>query len=272
LRQSTVNSQQSTALEPSDLSTPACRLLTVDCRLRSAAAFTLIELMVVLALLGLVMAAAVRGVRSLANSDLRGSASKMAGAIRYMFDRASTTGRVHRLVIDFENGRYWAEVSDDRFYLAHERETDQSRETEAAAEAKQKEEQEEARKREEETQGEASAVDITRYQPQEFQPKRAQFSSFKEMAVKPVNLPKGVKVAGLFTPRLAEPIASGRGYIYFFPMGLTEAALVYLSDAKQESTYTLVVHPLTGRVGVNNRYIQAPVDVQYDDSGKPIQR
>jgi general secretion pathway protein H len=235
-----------------------------------AAGFTIVEVMVVLALVGLIMAAAVSGMRSFANSDLRGSATKMAGAIRYLFDRASTTGRVHRLVIDFEARRYWAEVSDDKMYMAHERETEDSRAQ--AAEANAQEDEQEKKKEEELAAGEAPAVDITRYQPQEFKPKRTRFSSFKEMAVKPVEIKRGVKVAGLFTPRLATPISTGKGYIYFFPMGLTEAAQVYLSDDKQQTFYTLVVHPLTGRVGIQNRYIEPPVDVQYDDEGKKIER
>jgi general secretion pathway protein H len=260
----TVDGQQSTARSQQLRKLDSCRLSTVDCRLDRG--FTLLELLVVLALLGLVMAMAVRGVRSFANSDLRASSTKMAGAIRYLFDRASTTGRIHRLVIDFEQGRYWAEVSDDRLYMARERETDQSRAAEAEATAK---EDEEAKRQEEE--GEA-AIDITRYQPQEFRPKRARFEAFKEMAVKAVQIKGGVKIAGLFTPRLAEPMAAGQGYIYFFPMGLTEAAQVYLSDSKQETFYTLVVHPLTGRVTVHNSYIAAPVDVQYDDEGNRLDK
>jgi prepilin-type N-terminal cleavage/methylation domain-containing protein len=242
-----------------------------DHRRRAAEGFTLIELLVVLALLGLMMGVTIRGVRSLASSDLRASASKLSGAIRYLFDRASITGKIHRLVIDFDQGRYWAEVTDDRIYQARERETEHTREEEAATAAR---EEEEARQREEQGvgTGEPPPIDITRYQPQEFRAKRAHFSSFKEMAIKPVQVPGGVKLAGLFTPRLADAMSSGHGYIYFYPMGLTEAALVYLSDERQETFYTLVVHPLTGRVGINNRYIQAPVEAQYDDAGNRIER
>jgi prepilin-type N-terminal cleavage/methylation domain-containing protein len=236
---------------------------------RRQSGFTLLELLVVLALLGLVMAMVVRGGRSLANSDLRSSATKMSGAIRYLFDRASTTGKIHRLVIDFDEGRYWAEVSDDRIYMAHEKETEQTREEEAATAAR---EAEEAKQQEEQGggEGEGPAIDITRYQPQEFRPKKARFSSFKEMAVKPVQIKGDVKLAALFTPRLAEPMSAGHGYIYFFPMGLTEAAQVYLSDESQKTFYTLVVHPLTGRVGIHNSYIQPPVEAQYDDEGNRL--
>jgi len=69
---------------------------------------TLIEIMVALVLVGLIVVGAVSGLRSLAKSDLRESASHLAGAIRYVFDRASTSGRAHRLVFDFDTGKYWA--------------------------------------------------------------------------------------------------------------------------------------------------------------------
>jgi len=239
-------------------------------RSRLERGFTLIELMIVILLLGLVMAVAVRGMRSLAKSDMRTSAVKMAGAIRYLFDRASTTGKMHRLVIDFENKKYWAEVSDDAYYMPRERETDETRQADAEEQAR---EDEESKKKAEEAQaaGETQSYDMTRYQPQEWKAKRARFSAFKEMAVKPVEV-KGAKIQGLFTPRLATPLNTGHGYIYFFPLGMTEAAQVYLSDDDEKTFYSLVVHPLTGRVQIYNRYVEPPVEEQYDDEGNRIVR
>jgi prepilin-type N-terminal cleavage/methylation domain-containing protein len=246
------------------------RLSTVDHR--PSRGFTLIELMIVVVLLGLVMAVAVRGIRSMTKSDMRTSAVKMAGAIRYLFDRASTTGRMHRLVIDLDTNKYWAEVSDDAYYMPRERETDQTREAEAEEQAK---EDEEAKKKEEEAQAAGSSdtptYDVTKYQPQEWKAKRARFSAFKEMAVKPSQI-KGAKIQGVFTPRLATPLGRGRGYIYFFPLGMTEAAQVYLSDEEGKTFYSLVVHPLTGRVQIYNRYVDPPVEEQYDDEGNKIVR
>jgi general secretion pathway protein H len=232
--------------------------------------FTLIELLIVIVLLGLVMTVAVRGMRSLAKSDMRTSAVKVAGTIRYLFDRASTTGKIHRLVFDFEEHKFWAEVSDDRFYMPRERETDETRQAEAEAVA---EEEEEAKKKEEAAQSGAQpqGYDLSKYQPEEFKSKRARFSSFKEMAVKPFEI-KGAKLYGLFTPRLATPVNSGRGYIYFFPLGMTEAAQVYLSDDEEKTFYSLVVHPLTGRVQIYNKYVDPPVEEQWDDEGNKIER
>ena len=217
-----------------------------------------------MALIALLVGSAGAGFRSLAKSDLRSSAAKMAGAVRYLFDRASTTGKVHRLVLDMDKSRYWAEVSDDRFIMAGGRETEESRKKEADKLAK---EAEEAAKRADEKAGldEMQA----RYKPEEFRPKRARFGAFKEMAVKPVDL-KGARIADLYTPRLADPLDVGKGYIYFFPLGMTEAAIVHLTDLKRDAVYSLVVHPLTGRVQIKNSYVEPPLEKQYDDDGKEI--
>ena len=225
---------------------------------------TLIELMVVMVLIALVVGSAAAGFRSLAKSDLRSSAAKMAGAIRYLFDRASTTGRVHRLVLDMDKGRYWAEVSDDRFIMAGGRETEESRKKEADKLAK---EAEDAKKRSEEKSGldEMQA----RYRPEEFRPRRARFGTFKETVVKPVDL-KGTLIADVYTPRLDEPLDVGQGFIYFFPLGMTEAAIVHLTDKKREAVDSLVVHPLTGRVQIKNSYVEPPLQKQFDDAGEEI--
>ena len=218
----------------------------------------------VISLIALVVGSVGAGFRALAKSDLRSSAAKMAGAVRYLFDRASTTGKVHRLVLDMDKDRYWAEVSDDRFIMAGGRETEASRKLEADKLAK---EAADAKKLADEKTGldEMQA----RYKPEPFRPKRARFDAFKEMVVKPVDL-KGALIADVYTPRLAEPLEAGKAFIYFFPLGMTEAAIVHLTDKKGDTVYSLVVHPLTGRVQIKNSYVPPPLEKQFDDEGKEI--
>jgi general secretion pathway protein H len=250
--------------------------------------FTLIEIVVVLAILGLVMGLGARGFRALAKSDLRSSSAHLSGAIRYLFDRASTTGKVHRLVIDLADGKYWAEVSDDRFYAPHEAETEREL---RAREAKEAEQDEEKRRKQEErtrwddsagssssssssdttsTWGPNSSYDPSKLEVGDFQPKRARFAAFKEVALKPVSL-KNAKIKSVFTPRVTDPITSGRAYLYFFPLGQTEPAIITLSDPKDESFYSLVVHPITGRVRIYSEEIQPPVQGgQADDEGTRV--
>jgi general secretion pathway protein H len=235
---------------------------------QDARGFTLIEVMIAMALVALMTVAGVAGVRSLAKSDLRSTATRMAGAIRYLFDRASTTGRVHRLVLDFDTGKYWAEVTDDVFIVAAGRETEESRKREAEKIAK----EEEAQRIADEKDAFFGTQIPARYLPKPFIPKRAKFGAFREMAVKPITLRSSVIMADIYTPRLTEPLNEGKGYIYFFPMGMAEAAVIHLADKKKETFYTLVVHPLTGRVSVKNSFVAANLTDQFDDAGKAVIR
>ncbi|HEY4187816.1 MAG TPA: type II secretion system protein [Polyangia bacterium] len=233
---------------------------------RAHSGFTLIEILVVLAIVGILAGLSIRGLRSLARSDLRASVTHMAGAIRYLFDRASTTGKYHRLVIDLDQGKYWAEVSDDQFYLPRTPETESSQKKLAELEAR-LDEKEAQRKELAEASGD---IDMTKVLPMDFRPKRARFGAFKETALKPVTL-KNTEVMDVFTPRMADPITKGRAYIYFFPLGQTEPAIVHLSDPTEQTIYSLVVHPITGRVRIVNSYVQPPIDVRVDDEGNDAQ-
>jgi general secretion pathway protein H len=199
--------------------------------------------------------------------------------VRLLFDRASTTGKHHRLVLDLEQGRLWAEVSDDRFYIPHEAETDSERRTREEKEAA---EEEETQRRQDEASDRAgrgsgsdslpmgSSFDMGKLEIGEFRPKRARFAAFKEVAIKPMTL-KNAKIRSVYTPRVTDPITSGRAYIYFFPLGQTESAIITLSDESGQNFYSLVVHPITGRVRVYNEEIKPPRGAPpVDDEGNPV--
>ncbi len=234
--------------------------------------FTLIEIMVVIAIVGLMVGGAIKGLRSLRRTDLREATTHMSGAVRYLFDRASTTGKVHRLVIDLETGKYWAEISDDRFYVPHEAESEQALRTREDKEAEQDEEERRRREEREKNSGtpSSSSFDLSKLEVADFRPKRARFAAFKEMALKPVQLKKA-KLKSVYTPRVIDALTSGRAYLYFFPLGQTEPAIITLSDMSGEHVYSLVVHPITGRVKIYNEQVDPPAGRdRYDDQGKRV--
>jgi general secretion pathway protein H len=245
--------------------------------------FTLIEILIVMAIIGLIMSLGVGGLRSLARSDLRADSNHLGGAMRFLFDRASTTGKTHRLVLDLEGGKYWAEVTDDKFFIPRDAETPEQTRRREADEAKQDEE-----KRAAEQKATSAASDMfgssgsssglpmdSSYDPAkleigEFRPKRARFAAFKEMALKPVTLSKRVVLHSVYTPRSTEAVTSGRAYVYFFPLGQTEAAIISLSDPSGDTIYSLVAHPITGRVRVYNQEVKPPAYGQTDDTGNAV--
>ena len=238
--------------------------------------FTLVEMVVVLVILGLIATLGMSGFRSLSKSDLRSSSAHMAGAVRYLFDRASTTGKVHRMVIDLGEGKYWAEVSDDRFFVPHEAESEDElrrREEKEADEDEEKRKKAEEKAKDERARGSSSSsFDFSKMEIGDFAPKRARFAAFKELAIKPVKL-KNTKIRSVYTPRVVDALTAGRAYLYFFPLGQTEAAILTLSDVKETAFYSLVVHPITGRVKVYNEEIQPPSSRQQtDDEGRQVVR
>ena len=103
----------------------------------------------------------------------------------------------------------------------------------------------------------------------DFEPKRARFAAFKSLALKPVKLKSKVRIHSVYTPRVVDPITSGRAYVYFFPLGQTEPVIVTFSDPQETHFYSLVVHPITGRVKIYSERVQPPID-RFDDEGNRI--
>ncbi|HEY5453201.1 MAG TPA: prepilin-type N-terminal cleavage/methylation domain-containing protein, partial [Polyangia bacterium] len=144
--------------------------------------FTLIEVLLVVTIGAVLAGLAIRGLRSLRKADLREASAQMSGAMRYLFDRASTTGKIHRIVIDMETGTYWAEVSDDRFYIPREETVEQlqAREEKEATEDEEAAQKRERAAREAESgksAGANSSFDLSKLEVADFRPKRARFAS-----------------------------------------------------------------------------------------------
>lgn len=241
----------------------------------SAGGYTLFEVLIVLAIVvGLVGIMGV-GVRSLRKSDLRSASTQLAGAIKFTYDRAVATGKYYRLVIDIDEKRFWPEMSEDRFYLVRER--DRGR-------------------RPPEDEGEDRPGTTPR--PSAGTPPaaagglggllgglggspggtgaaprvgtgKARFAAVeteKQQRSAPL---RGVTIAGVWTPRHDEPLTQGRAYLYFYPEGMGERAIIHLSDGG--AVYSLVAHPLTGRVQVVNERVEPPREGDVDDEGQSRQ-
>jgi len=221
--------------------------------------------MVVIAIVGLLLGASVYGFRSIAKSDLRSSSAKLAGAIRYCFDRAVTTGSYFRLVLDIDGNKYWAERSDDRTYLNAGKELSPGKGEALDVQALEKKQAEDDAKLQEMATSVGGQMVNLDPPPK---PKRAKFQTFKDTTLPQVKLTRA-KMFDVFTPRQREPYLKGRAYLYFFPDGHTERAIVRLHDG--DDFYSLVVHPLTGRVEVLSGKVDIPRDFgERDEEGKTV--
>ena len=72
--------------------------------------YTLIELAVVIAVLGIMLAFVVPRLGEIGEANLKRSARHLTGMIRFLRDDAQAKKRIYRLNFDIQNGRYWAEV------------------------------------------------------------------------------------------------------------------------------------------------------------------
>lgn len=234
---------------------------------------TLIEIMMVVGILGLVSGGVTLSYRAVVKAQVRGSASKLAAAVRYLFDRSIVTGKYYRLAIDLDRGSYEAQVADERFYLNTEKEKGAGKGRAFDSDARVKEQDAEDARLRANTQGLAAQLAPPPA------PKRAHFQSFKDAMLPRVDL-RGAFVRDIYTPRQREPYIHGRAFLYFFPDGHTERAVLHVQGGKPPpgdeeaprdrgaDVYTLIVRPLTGRVELKTGDLDIPRDFDtVDDEG-----
>jgi general secretion pathway protein H len=211
---------------------------------RRARGLTLIEIMVVVAIMALLMGAAVMSTRSIGRGGLRSTATQLSACIRYCYDRSITTNAYYRIVLDFDHNTFWAERSDDKMLLSHDKEKAPGKGEAFDQEAADKLRDEKLNSEAERIKERGNSLGINLDPPPTS--KRAKFQTFTDAAVKQVQLTNGVQLFDAYTPRQREPYKKGRAYLYFFPDGHTERALVRLS--RGDDFYSLLVSPLTGAV------------------------
>lgn len=221
------------------------------------AGYSLIEIMLVMAIGGLVAGGAIFGFRSLVRSEIRGTATKLAAAIRYSYDRAISTGSYYRLHINFDDNSYRLEKSDARVLLnTSERGDRNGRGADRDLEDK--------RAREDDLQGQPSGVAEELLPPPS--PRRPKFAEYRDSQLKPVQLSR-VRILDVLTPRQSEPYRAGHAYLHFFPDGHAERALIHIGPDKdnpgEDEQYSLLVHALTGRVEILPGRAPAPGDFAF---------
>jgi type II secretory pathway pseudopilin PulG len=74
----------------------------------------------------------------------------------------------------------------------------------------------------------------------------------------PRDLKGDIAFRKVFSPHEKEPREEGKAYIYFFPGGVTEHAIIQLTDndEEEEHVYSIEIHPLTGRAVIHDTEIE----------------
>ena len=195
---------------------------------------TLIELMVVFAIIAILLIVTAVSIARISSADVDATGNILSGAMTYLSARAVHDNTTYRMVIDMDQKRFWTESTDDddpcSRFLPDEAEPPQL--DEEAAEAAKKKSAEEA---------EAGAEG----------PKPA---GFKEAKVDLMHrdFESDTNVTAVLTSHQTQPQSSGKAAIYFYPNGQAERALVWVGAKGDSETgwvpeITVELHSL-GRV------------------------
>jgi general secretion pathway protein H len=201
--------------------------------LASSRGFTLMEIMIVVAIIAAVVAV---GAPKLANqkNKMRGEIQRIAILSREVFNAARLQNRTFRIVFDMAPGgqhKYYVESAAGQATLL--------------TEEKQKELDEKTSMRKEEL----AELNTTSYQIE------------TKFVKQPEPLPGGLQISDIEMAGTKEPIKpegdrSVKGFIHYFPQGLTQQALIHFTDGKSLN-WTIAINPLTGKATVLNGRVEA---------------
>ncbi len=202
---------------------------------------TLIEVLISLAVAGLIAGIGILGVGAQQSARLRGGAVLVAGAVRTAYSHASGVSKPLRLVLDINERQVTLEESSSTLTVTK---NDRSGGAAAATEA------------------ERAAVEESESILKGPRAPRPSFTPTKAFGFNPdegksgKGLPFGVRFVQVETGHEDEPATDDRAYIYFWPGGQTERAAVVLTTAGKDeeptdqNSMTVLVHPLTGKTEI----------------------
>jgi general secretion pathway protein H len=217
---------------------------------------SLLEILIVMALVAVFTAAAVGGTMMTSSSRLRRSATMIASAVKVAYTRATATSHSLRLVLDLDQQKIWLEEADSPMLV-------QSKDKAGTGGADPVTEAERAAL--------AEGAQIVKGPPiprPHFHPIEAYgFGEIEAGGKGGKALQRGIRFRSVQTTHDDAAKTSGHAYLYFWPGGRTELAAIQLrigdSDADSEQV-TVTVSPLTGRVAVKAGAVD--LEVQTDSS------
>lgn len=174
--------------------------------------FTLIEILVAITIIALITALAIPGFNYAFRTSTESFARQMAAVFREAKDRALLTRQLVRIKIDLTKQAYWVEAAGGNYILPSEEEI--------------KRQKEDLFKKDEEQEESA-------------------FAMVKEITRDKKTVPYGMKINKVQSPRYKEALTEGEAEIYYFPSGISDAAVVELEDSEKVKR-SLSVNPVTG--------------------------
>lgn len=201
--------------------------------------FTILELLIVIGIIALMMSLAVGYIGGTTASQLKKESTALAAAIRYSYHQAAIKNLPYRIVFDMTDQAYWLEEGSGPFYLgAEKKETGTGKK-----EAEEKKGEEGDASGEGEESEEAEATDETAF-------------AAENTVIKKVTFKDEIRIRDVYVGHQEDVVSGGQSFLYFFPHGLTEKAVIHLADEEGENNMTLVVNPVTGKTTILSGFLE----------------
>jgi prepilin-type N-terminal cleavage/methylation domain-containing protein len=214
--------------------------------LRNAASngFTVIELLVVLALVAGLTGVAVMGIGSLTSSDLRNEAMRMTSVMKYTWTQAAINNTQYRMVLDLDSNEYSVQVTDSPVAPpVQEQEGDEGLLPEEAMELENEQNVEAS-----DPFRDGSSDPFGIYRPPSYE--TVQNAVFKGRKLK-----EDLTFHEVWTVGSETPIREGKVAVGFFPDGFQQQVIIILTDG-EDNYYSVANEPLTGRVKIYSDRIE----------------
>ncbi|MEM6734212.1 MAG: prepilin-type N-terminal cleavage/methylation domain-containing protein [Myxococcota bacterium] len=246
--------------------------------------FTLTEITITIGVLALVVGVTVMAVGGRSSADLRSATARITSMTRAAYDQAALTGQIHRLGFEFAKLDAQGNAT-TRPQVTVEATPEQLRfdgEESLLARAQPKggslggwtalsagfalgAEDDESTNLDsflpggvDELLGLAGSADRDFDDDDGFQSEVD--STFQEV-FPPFVLPESVSILDVWTDAAEETVREGKAYVYFFPHGYAQDALIHLgfSDSDRDDVgFTVKVEALTGRATASDEYLEIP--------------
>lgn len=239
--------------------------------------FTIIELILVIALIGLLFVMAAPNLSILSSTEAAQKIGTLAADIRGAYDMAVLHRRPHRLVFQFSTGQYWLETTDHQnFRLAansdgYDLSSEQAKERQAMFDEKFAEYKEKAGREvqlpdKDEVVMPASPLINAQSKLSPARWRRIEDSEWGRRSIGPQ-----FSIGGMQAEHHESLISSNQtdensvGHLYFFPQGYVERAVIYVVPAGMDvesaldKAYTIKTRPYEGIADVNSGYQEVDI-------------
>jgi general secretion pathway protein H len=207
---------------------------------------TLIEILIVVALIALLSGTVVFGSGMLKSTRLRSAAGLIVSGVRLAQTRASASGKPVRMVFDIDHQRVMLEEAKGSVMLRKKEEKNTGGGADPATEAEQ-----------------AAHAEADRIL-QGVHSERASFEPVKQFgfdgddAAQGRSLGDGIRFRQVQTEHDLQPRTEGRAYLYVWPGGETERVSIQLFQGGEDPGLTVSVSPLTGRAQIDHGKVDLP--------------